>query len=299
MAASSGPSTTDAHFFFFFPFCQCVQDAPMKFLYCVRAATKENVALPNVDNLMRPSAEYLNAKNAYLNSLRIRDTDHEQSSDADSDMRSESGVSSSAVAPAAPVVADVATTRAVNGNANSGNKHETEISTTITTTTTATNRTNNSPTTARTKNTVAATTTTNTKTPLPTAPPPTSTATSNGKETNCSVSQAQTNPKPSLKRTEDNAERTPTDRPAATSSEAVQRLSATPSQTNSPRNASEQPTKTNGNGNGSLSPFIFIWPNRFGSLFNFQINRRIHWAPVHRHRRGRVQILVWKWQKKK
>lgn len=207
----------------------------MKFFYCVRAATKENVALPNVDNLLRPSAEYINAKNAYLDSLRIRDTDHEQSSDADSDMRSESGVSSSAVA--APPIADGATTRAVNGNGSSGNKRETEIST-------ATSRTK----TATVPSVVAAVSTprsiTSSTAAAATPTPPTSTATSNGKETNFSVSQTQ----PSLGRAEETSDRTQSSRPAAPSNEAVQRLSATPSQNNSPPNASEQPTKTNGNG---------------------------------------------------
>lgn len=215
----------------------------MKFFYCVRAATKENVALPNVDNLLRPTAEYINAKNAYLDSLRIRDTDHEQSSDADSDMRSESGVSSSAVVVAAaaaapPAITDGATTRAVNGNASSGNKREIEISSTTSRTKTVT-----------VPSVVAAVSTqrpiTSSAVTTASAPVPhTSTATSNGKETSCSVSQTQ----PSAARAEETPDRTLTSRPAAPSNEAVQRLSATQSQNNSPRNATDQQTKTNGNG---------------------------------------------------
>lgn len=237
----------------------------MKFFYCVRAATKENVALPNVDNLMRPSAEYINAKNAYLDSLRNRDTDHEQSSDADSDMRSESGV---LLSTAAPKIVDAAITRAVNGNAISGNKQETEISTTTTATSIPeTTRTNTTTTTAGSQNAKATTT------------PPASTPISNGNETNGGISQTQRVLTPSLNSAEDNLEQTPTSRPVTTGNEAVQRLSASPSQNNSTRNATEQAKKTNGN--GSFSEFILLVRDKLNNdfmtiSFNLQINLWIH-----------------------
>lgn len=235
-----------------------IQEAPMKFFYCVRAATKENVALPNVDNLLRPSAEYINAKNAYLDSLRTRDTDHDQSSDADS-IRSESGVSS-ATAAAAPAPAPESyqqTTRNVEKfpaddekrkeiSADGEKRKEisaTSLITATTTTATTTSRPNTTATTASTK-TSTATGVVTTSPPAPSA----ATATSNGRDTKRDVSQTQRNHTPSQKSAEANVDRTPTSRPAATSSEAAQRLSATPTQSSSPPNAPEQPAKTNGNG---------------------------------------------------
>lgn len=241
----------------------------MKFFYCVRAATKENVALPNVDNLLRPSAEYINAKNAYLDSLRTRDTDHDQSSDADS-IRSESAVSSattaaaSALAPApapAPVPAPAPapapesfqqTTKNLEKFPADGEKRK-DISADgekrkeISSTSSSIHKS-----TLKGESPVKEATRLSTATGVVTTSPPApkaATAASNGRDTKRDVSQTQRNHTPSQKSAEANVDRTPTSRPAATSSEAAQRLSAAPSQSSSsPPNSPEQPAKTNGNG---------------------------------------------------
>lgn len=74
----------------------------MKFFYRVCTATKEPPELPigdlsNVDDILISSVELVHAKNEYIDNnrytLSIRDNDHEQSSDADSDIRSDIGSS--------------------------------------------------------------------------------------------------------------------------------------------------------------------------------------------------------------